>query len=1177
MAGRRSSCPPTILNLTLICCLAVAETLGQGCGESGGAPLLDEFQRIFPCSRGCPRGFDCTFYSENRLIPAIGVCCANVTSLAEINNDYFLNHIDKPSEVVEKKFDSSKPLAVVGDKPGDFQPPTDEIIKKLVASGNLTTDEAIKESLSRKDSSSEFFERSLSCERFPYRLTCNEGRNKSQPLLRWFFNIQTLSCEFYPFGSCPDSDDENPPPTLITKTDCENYCDVAKVKKAIDALQEAEETIEQTTMSQEEMYAPPFFESDKSKSDVITTTDVTSTDTSVVTSEILEIRKKSGEPPKYEDIIRDMRTRGLISEAPIEPPTSTSSEDTPTTPGQESPAPEDPTPAQAFTSSQFLGEVDTKVLKAPKKATNLPNDVSAPEDLESSTSSSATTGDVVLQVVQPEDVVSKKTKSEEDGVVTSDGPVNDVTPKRPPGIAPESPPANDATLKILSESVVEPPEALTEPSEAGPKSLEIKITSKTTSEAKIIEVTTQSSLEVFTKASESDKNDVSSLEDGLKSSEEHKNDVTSQKSLGKGLTSSESDKNDVTSQKSSEQPKVSEVDLESQNSSTASPEDVTSQNPLESSPKSSEADKNDVTSQEGPNEGTLKTSPTVTPDEAEQEILNSSESKLPEDGSKVVEVEVTSSSPDDVEDQNLLENSSEDVREHKSSGDGSKTLEVKVISEKSAKLSQQTTSGSDVETSEVTSSKTSTTESEGIDKTDVDGTSSGNVVEEKTSAGSLETSEASSTASPDDANQEKSAGAGPSVPEVDVASKITPEGIEVPKIPGNGPDGLEVDVTSSTSSEDVIEETSSGSSSKTLEDSSTISPEDVNHNSSAGKDSDALESDVILKKTAETVSEASEVDVASKKTSETDSEGSETDVALKKTSETDSDASEVDVALKKTSETDSDASEVDVALKKTSGTDSEASEVDVAAKKKSETDSEASETDVNPKKTTETDLDASEVDVAPKKTSESEGTSEKTSETGTGASETDAASSENLITSESFKISPEAPSISSIVEVPLEETTPKIHAPSDVTVNVIIKGTNGEKIYIDVVNATTPTSATENILINHGDNNATTSSPAYFTTSATRIISDQTSLEEQQLQREFFERQKALVVCGKTPYKLRCQTGLPSQFVYRWEFVNGVCQSFPYGYCWKEKNIAHPRTKEECELYCKPSIISSRF
>ncbi|EFO94063.1 hypothetical protein CRE_27856 [Caenorhabditis remanei] len=58
------------------------------------------------------------------------------------------------------------------------------------------------------------------------------------------------------------------------------------------------------------------------------------------------------------------------------------------------------------------------------------------------------------------------------------------------------------------------------------------------------------------------------------------------------------------------------------------------------------------------------------------------------------------------------------------------------------------------------------------------------------------------------------------------------------------------------------------------------------------------------------------------------------------------------------------------------------------------------------------------------------------------------------------------------------------------------------------------------------------------------------------------------VSCSATAYRLLCSTGAPTQFVYRWEKVGGVCQSFPYGYCLHEKNVPHPRTRAECEQFC---------
>ncbi|KAF1755005.1 hypothetical protein GCK72_021572 [Caenorhabditis remanei] len=66
----------------------------------------------------------------------------------------------------------------------------------------------------------------------------------------------------------------------------------------------------------------------------------------------------------------------------------------------------------------------------------------------------------------------------------------------------------------------------------------------------------------------------------------------------------------------------------------------------------------------------------------------------------------------------------------------------------------------------------------------------------------------------------------------------------------------------------------------------------------------------------------------------------------------------------------------------------------------------------------------------------------------------------------------------------------------------------------------------------------------------------------------FYQRNKESVSCSATAYRLLCSTGAPTQFVYRWEKVGGVCQSFPYGYCLHEKNVPHPRTRAECEQFC---------
>uniref|UniRef100_A0A8R1HP66 BPTI/Kunitz inhibitor domain-containing protein n=1 Tax=Caenorhabditis japonica TaxID=281687 RepID=A0A8R1HP66_CAEJA len=66
----------------------------------------------------------------------------------------------------------------------------------------------------------------------------------------------------------------------------------------------------------------------------------------------------------------------------------------------------------------------------------------------------------------------------------------------------------------------------------------------------------------------------------------------------------------------------------------------------------------------------------------------------------------------------------------------------------------------------------------------------------------------------------------------------------------------------------------------------------------------------------------------------------------------------------------------------------------------------------------------------------------------------------------------------------------------------------------------------------------------------------------------FYRRNKESVICTQTAYRLLCPSGAASQFVYRWEKVDGICQSFPYGYCLHEANSAHPRTRAECEQFC---------
>ncbi|PAV83105.1 hypothetical protein WR25_03979 [Diploscapter pachys] len=61
---------------------------------------------------------------------------------------------------------------------------------------------------------------------------------------------------------------------------------------------------------------------------------------------------------------------------------------------------------------------------------------------------------------------------------------------------------------------------------------------------------------------------------------------------------------------------------------------------------------------------------------------------------------------------------------------------------------------------------------------------------------------------------------------------------------------------------------------------------------------------------------------------------------------------------------------------------------------------------------------------------------------------------------------------------------------------------------------------------------------------------------------------KIRVNCHQSPLRQLCASGRASQFVFRWEIVDGQCQSFVYGYCWKEFNEPHPRTLDECMHYC---------
>nr|pir hypothetical protein Y39B6B.y [imported] - Caenorhabditis elegans [Caenorhabditis elegans] len=141
----------------------------------GPRPLLDENLSIFSCQRGCPD----TFFCENQL------CCPNTTAISSLN---------RPAAAGKPNLGSRSTKAV------EFQ----------------------------LESSTEL-ERTLPCERYPYKLSCKN--DTSQPIAKWYFDIQTLSCELYPFGQCED--DPLDKLALRTRGECEERCDVAKVKAAI--------------------------------------------------------------------------------------------------------------------------------------------------------------------------------------------------------------------------------------------------------------------------------------------------------------------------------------------------------------------------------------------------------------------------------------------------------------------------------------------------------------------------------------------------------------------------------------------------------------------------------------------------------------------------------------------------------------------------------------------------------------------------------------------------------------------------------------------------------------------------------------------------------------------------------------------------------------------------------
>ncbi|CAI5450702.1 unnamed protein product [Caenorhabditis angaria] len=104
----------------------------------------------------------------------------------------------------------------------------------------------------------------------------------------------------------------------------------------------------------------------------------------------------------------------------------------------------------------------------------------------------------------------------------------------------------------------------------------------------------------------------------------------------------------------------------------------------------------------------------------------------------------------------------------------------------------------------------------------------------------------------------------------------------------------------------------------------------------------------------------------------------------------------------------------------------------------------------------------------------------------------------------------------------------------------------------------------------------TSTTPGSSTSEASRTSTQETSTASRTSTQRSVASRTLQPECLASPYRLLCQTGKPSQFVYRWEVLDGKCQSFPYGYCWKEHNLPHPRTQAECESYCVTEL-SSKF
>lgn len=67
-------------------------------------------------------------------------------------------------------------------------------------------------------------------------------------------------------------------------------------------------------------------------------------------------------------------------------------------------------------------------------------------------------------------------------------------------------------------------------------------------------------------------------------------------------------------------------------------------------------------------------------------------------------------------------------------------------------------------------------------------------------------------------------------------------------------------------------------------------------------------------------------------------------------------------------------------------------------------------------------------------------------------------------------------------------------------------------------------------------------------------------------------------LCERQPYRRLCSKTVPSQFTFRWYYVNGVCLAYPFGFCLRYNNSNDAmtlRSKEACEHLCssqKPRV-----